>query len=61
MIEIRSRDNHLRAITLEHVDFLLAHLVWNSHNTAVTTGRRHHRKPKAGITRSALNQRATRI
>ena len=61
MVEIRSCDNHLRTITLEHVDFLLAHLVWNRRDATVTTGRRHHREPKARITRSALNQRATRL
>ena len=55
--QIGAGDDDLRAVRLEHVDLLLAHLVRHRAYAAVSAHRRSHRETEAGVARRALDER----
>ena len=55
--QIGAGDDDLRAVRLEHVDLLLAHLVRHCAYAAVSAHRRSHRETEAGVARRTLDER----
>ena len=54
--QIGAGDDDLRAVRLEHVDLLLAHLVRHGAHAAVAAHRRGHREAETGVARRALDE-----